>query len=59
MISEIVELFVNTLTADDKYSLRNSDNLRQPIEMALPKKQKTFSDFSLFFSDLDQISNIF
>ena len=24
-------MFVNTLTADDKYSLLNRDNLRQPI----------------------------
>ena len=31
MISEILGLFVNTLTADDKHSLRNSDDLLQPI----------------------------
>ena len=26
VLSEILGLFVNTLTADDKYSLRNSEN---------------------------------
>ena len=31
--SEILGLFVNTLTADDKYSLQNSENLTQPIQM--------------------------
>ena len=31
--SEILGLFVNTLTADDKYSLHNSENLTQPIQM--------------------------
>ena len=31
--SEILGLFVNTLTADDKYSLHNSKNLTQPIQM--------------------------
>ena len=43
MISEILGLLVNTLTADDKYSLRNSENLSQQIQMHLSKKQKTFS----------------
>ena len=45
MICKILGLFVNTLTADDKYSLLNMDNLVQPIQMQLPKKQKTFSEF--------------
>ena len=38
VISEFLRLFVNTLTADDKYSLRNTENLYQPIQMQLPKK---------------------
>ena len=32
LISEIFRLFVNTLTAGGNYSLRNSENLRQPIQ---------------------------
>ena len=35
VISEILELFVNTLTTDYKYSLRNSENLQQPIQMSI------------------------
>ena len=34
--SEMLGLFVNTLTPNDKYSLRNSENLRrQPIQIAV------------------------
>ena len=43
-------MFVNTLTADDKYSLLNRDNLRQPIWTLLSQKEKTFSVFFLAFS---------
>ena len=48
-IYQILGLFVDILTADDKYSLLNKDNLMQPIQMQLSKKQKTFSEiFSAF-----------
>ena len=40
VISEIVALFVNILTADHKYSLCNTENLQQCINMQLFKKQK-------------------
>ena len=43
VISEILELFLNTLTADDKYSLRKSENFWQPIQMKLSKKETFFS----------------
>ena len=39
----------NLGTANDKYSLSNSQNLRQPIQMYLSKKLGTFSEFSLPF----------
>ena len=35
--------FVKTLSAADKYSLRNSENSRKPIQMQLYKKLKTFA----------------
>ena len=38
-------LFPNTLSADAKYSLFNRDNLTQPTQMQVSRKQKTFSDF--------------
>ena len=40
-------MFVNTLTADDQYSLLNRDNLTQPIATQLFQKQKDFSQFFL------------
>ena len=40
-------MFVNTLTADDQYSLLNRDNLTQPIGTQLFQKQKDFSQFFL------------
>ena len=38
-------LFPNTLSADAKYSLFTRDNLTQPTQMEVSRKQKTFSDF--------------
>ena len=39
VISEILITFVNTLTADDKYSPCNIETLRQPIQMQLFNKK--------------------
>ena len=47
--SEILRLFVNTLTADDKYSSSNMQNFRQQFQTPLSQKQKTFSWFSIGF----------
>ena len=38
-------MFPNTLSADGKYSLLNSDNLMQPIPMQLSVKQETCSQY--------------
>ena len=38
------------MTADDKYSLLNRDNLTQQIPKHLSQKQKAFSEFFLPFS---------
>ena len=46
-------MFVNTLTADDKYSPLNRDNLTQPIRTKLSQlsqKQQAFPQFFLAFS---------
>ena len=51
-------LFVNTLTADDKQSILERDNLTQPIQIQLSNKQKTFSIFLVNFKNLDQLLNI-
>ena len=49
MIHKILRLFVNTLTVDDKYYLFNKDNLTQPIQMQLSKKQEKFSEIFIGF----------
>ena len=43
-------MFVNTLTADDRYSPLNRDNLAQPIRTQLSQKQQAFPSFILAFS---------
>ena len=40
----MLRLFVNTLTADDRYRLHR-DKLTQPFQILLSLKQKTFSEF--------------
>ena len=39
VISEIIELLVNTLTADDKYYIRNGENFLQRFQMQLSQIQ--------------------
>ena len=43
--------FLNTLTADDKYSLISKDKWMQIIQMHLSQKQNTFSEFFSAFSE--------
>ena len=52
VICKILRLFVNTLSAVDKFSFPNRDNLTQPIEMHLYQKQKIFVEFLLHFRNL-------
>ena len=43
-------MFVNKLTADDKYFLLNRDNLTVPIRTQLSQKQKASAKSFLAFS---------
>ena len=45
VLCKIVRLLVCILTAVDKYSLVNKDNLTQPIQIQPSQKQKPFSQF--------------
>ena len=45
VICKMLWLFVNTFTANDKYSPLHRDNFTQPIQMKLSQKEKTFSEF--------------
>ena len=44
MIYKVSRIFVNILTANDKYYLLNRYNFRQPIQMQISQKQKPFSE---------------
>ena len=45
LIFEILGILVNTLTTDERYSLRNSEKLPQPIHMQLCNEQIIFPQF--------------
>ena len=45
VLCKILRLFVYILTDDEEYSLFYRDNLTQAIQIRLPQKQKTFSEF--------------
>ena len=55
VISGILRHFVNTLNADDKHSLPNSEKIPPPIQMQLSKKPIIFSEF--FSPFLNSICN--
>ena len=46
---EILRLFVNALTVDDKYSDSNMQNFPQQFQTPLSQKQKTFSRLFIAF----------
>ena len=45
----ILRLFVNTLTADNKYSRCNVHNFAQQVQTRLSPKEETFSGFLIAF----------
>ena len=45
VISQILGLFVNTLTPNEEYFLNNRENLPVPIQLQTSKKQKKFLQF--------------
>ena len=51
-------MFRNRLTANDKYPVRDCENLSSPIQMQLYLKPKTFSQFFCHFWNLHQILDI-
>ena len=46
---EILRLFVNTLTHDDKYSRRNMQILRQQLQTLLSQEGNSFCHFLMAF----------
>ena len=49
VLCKMLRLFLNTLSADEKCSFLNRDNLTQPIQILLSQKQKTLSRFFFVF----------
>ena len=49
MICEILGLFINTLSVNDKYSLCYSEYFQESIQMQLLKKQKIIFQFFVSF----------
>ena len=58
MWSEILRLFVNTLTADNKYSPCNVHNFAQQVKRHYLQNKKLFLDFLLHFWSVHEIQNI-
>ena len=54
--SEILTLFVKTLTTDDNYSRRNMLNFTKQLQVPISQKQKTFS--RIFFAFLKFVLNL-
>ena len=48
-----LRLFVNTMSAVDRCSIHDTDNLMQPIHMQLSQKLKIFLNVFLHFQNLD------
>ena len=48
---EMIGVFVNTWTADYKYSIPQCENLQFPIQMQLSEKPNTFSQLFVAFME--------
>ena len=55
VLGEILEMFVDTLTAAGKYPVQGCENLQREIQMQLSEKQKSFCE--LFVPFLNSTSN--
>ena len=56
---EILRLFVNTLTTDDKYSSRNIQNLTKQLQTTMSQKQKTFYRIFITYPKSRRSSDVF
>ena len=51
MLSEILGVFLETLTSDGKYPFQSCEILQLPMQMQLFEKEKPFSQFFVRFHD--------
>ena len=59
VICEVRGGFINTLIADEKYSLGNSEVLPEPIQMQLSKKQINFFEIFATFMESKAVFKCF
>ena len=55
VLCEVLVVFVNWLTVNDKYPVQDCENWQLSIQMQLSEKQKTF--FQVFVPFLESTSN--
>ena len=53
--SEIFRLFVNTMSPDDKYSLRNMQIFWEQLQTLLSQKREAFCQFFMHFWNVHEI----
>ena len=53
--SDILRLFVNTLTADNKYCRCNVHNFVEEVQTPLSQKKRVFAHFLLYFWNVHEI----
>ena len=58
VISKILGVSVNTLSANNRYSVCSRENLPQTVQMQLSKKLKLFFNLLLNFGIIHQILNV-
>ena len=58
VISEVLGVFVDIFTADDKYSFSKRENILQDIRMQLSEKSSILINFILHCWNLNQTFNI-
>ena len=58
VLGEILEVFVNTLTANGKYPVQYCENLQLQIQVQLSDNWKTFLNFLFYFWNQHNILNI-
>ena len=56
VISKILGQFLNTSTADDKYSVSSKENFPQPVQQQFSKKPIVFSESSPTFRSISEIN---
>ena len=58
VLGEILALFLNILTPDEKYHIEDCENLQLSIQMHLSEKRKICFKFLLHFWNIQKISNV-